>query len=37
MVTLVSDSESQLNFIPAERIVYYLDKMLLMKMEGAFI
>lgn len=37
MVTFASDSESQLNFIPAESIVYYLDKILLMEMEGAFI
>jgi len=34
MVTLASDSEGLLSFIPAEQIVYYLDKMLLMEMMG---
>lgn len=27
MVTLASDTEGLLNFIPAEKIVYYLDKL----------
>jgi hypothetical protein len=34
MVTLASDLEGFLSFIPAEQIVYYLDKMLLMEMMG---
>lgn len=34
MVTLASDNEGLLNFIPAERIVYYLDRMLLDEMAG---
>ncbi|EJN34409.1 hypothetical protein [Pseudomonas sp. GM80] len=34
MVTLASDTEGLLNFIPAEKIVYYLDQMLLKEMGG---
>ena len=37
MVTLASDTEGLLNFIPAEKIVYYLDRMLLMEMGGMFL
>ena len=37
MVTLASDSNGLLNFIPAEKIVYYLDKMLLLEMTGQLI
>jgi hypothetical protein len=34
MVTIASDSYGLLSFIPAETIVYYLDKMLIMEMMG---
>lgn len=34
MVTLASDPKGLLSFIPAEQIVYYLNKMLLMEMMG---
>lgn len=34
LVTLASDTKGLLSFIPAEKIVYYLDKMLFMEMMG---
>lgn len=34
MVTIASDPNGLLSFIPAEKIVYYLDKMLIMEMMG---
>ncbi|WP_405128838.1 hypothetical protein [Pseudomonas urmiensis] len=35
MTTLASDPKGLLNFIPAEKITYYLHKMMLMEMMGA--
>ncbi|MNJ78495.1 hypothetical protein D3C77_762630 [compost metagenome] len=35
MVVLASDPLGLLNFIPAEKITYYLNKMMLMEMMGA--
>jgi hypothetical protein len=35
MITLASDPVGLLNFIPAEKITYYLHKMMLMEMMGA--
>lgn len=37
MVTLASDTNGLLNFIPAETIVFYLDKLLLLEMTGHFV
>lgn len=34
MVTLASEKHDLLNFIPAKKIVYYLDKIALMEMMG---
>ncbi|MNY57114.1 hypothetical protein D3C86_1932700 [compost metagenome] len=34
MVTLASEKHDLLNFIPAEKIAYYLNKMVLMEMMG---
>lgn len=34
MATLASDTEGLISFIPAENIIYYLDKMLMMEMAG---
>lgn len=37
MVTLASDVNGLLNFIPAEKILYYLDRILMLEMTGEFL
>lgn len=37
MVTLASDVNGLLNFIPAENILYYLDRILMLEMTGNFL